>query len=1600
MKKRIVFLFLLMIVIFVPRIYAACEEGSYKVTYNANGGTGASSPTCVTHTLSSIKPTRSGYKFLGWTTSKNSTEVLYYPSGEIELTRNITLYAVWSKGYKITYDPVGGSVKSDTKTVYPKTIYGSLLTPTRKGFEFLGWFTQKSGGDQIVKTTMVTNTKPHTLYAHWKKIKYTINYELNGGTISEANKEYYYVTTSTFELNNPTKKGYRFLGWYTDSKYKNKIEYVYKGTTGNKTLYARWTPIKYSIYYYGNGNTSGSTEDQIGLKYNKTYVLNANGFKKKGYVFGGWNTKKDATGKSYVNKQEIKNLTASNGKIIKLFAIWKRKEYTITYVLNGGVNPEDAPTVYTLDDSFTLKTPTRDGYKFLGWYSDEDFTNRVTRIEEGTKGNKTFYAKWKFDAYRITYVLNGGVNPDDAISTYKIGDEFDLPLPTKKGYSFKGWYLDQNFTNRINSIGSTDTGNKTVYAKWEIINYNINYVLNGGVNPDGVKTTYTVNDNFNLINPTKDGNVFLGWYTDQEFENEITNITPGHIGDITLYAQWEAIVVYNITYNLDGGVNPDDAPATYIKSDEIILPTPTKIGYTFKGWYTESTFTNLVTTIPRKSSGDITFYAKWEIITYAITYNLNGGTNPSSAPTTYNVSETITLPTPTKTGYTFNGWYTESTFTNKVTNIESGTTGNKTYYAKWTINNYTITYNLDGGTNPSGAPTTYTVNAAVTLPTPAKTGYTFNGWYTESTFTNRVTSIAIGSTGNKTFYAKWTIINYNITYNLNGGTNPSSAPTTYTVNSAVTLPTPTKTGYTFNGWYTESTFTNRVTSIASGTTGNKTFYAKWTIINYNITYNLNGGTNPSSAPTTYNVSASLTLPTPTKTGYTFEGWYTESTFTNLVTTINAGTTGNKTYYAKWSLTYYTISYEVYSVINLNGAVRSYTINDEVTLPTNPARRGRRFDGWFKESTYINKVTTIPQGSTGDKTFHAKWYTYTYNITYNLNGGTNPSSAPTSYTVDSYPKLPTPTKTNQTFAGWYSDSALTNKVEKITWPTTGDQVLYAKWTSDEYLINYVLNGGANPSSAPTSYSSGNSVTLPTPTRKGYSFQGWYTESTFTNRVTSISASSTGNKTFYAKWKEIVYYINYEVDDGVLPSDSVFGFTVNDEVTLPIPTKTGYGFLGWYKESTFVNKITKIAKNTASDQTVYAKWQQGTVYNITYILNGGTNPIDVPTTYTQFDEVELPTPTKSGYGFAGWYTESSFTNRVTKLSLGTTGNKTLYAKWGTPTSYTITYNLNGGTNPSNAPTTYTQFMEVTLPTPTKTGYIFEGWYTESTFINRIITIAPGTTGNKTYYAKWIENTIERSYSYSFYNNTYDNKFTSLDDMRNTMYNILNEGKTEFTATCRYSTIQACFDDYSSLINNQTAMKSINDYVNPIHGYSRINSTRSTDGTTGTITIRVTYKYSSSYISAINNKLDQIISSENISSLSNADKIRTFHDYLINHTVYDLNAAADPTNSEYEASFTAYGALINGSAVCQGYADAMAIFFDRYRIPNLNVSSDYHTWNLVYINNTWLHLDATWDDPITSSGQQVLRTTYYLITTARLHELDTSSHEFNTQYYLEAN
>ncbi len=476
------------------------------------------------------------------------------------------------------------------------------------------------------------------------------------------------------------------------------------------------------------------------------------------------------------------------------------------------------------------------------------------------------------------------------------------PYPTQSGFTFEqqsnGQWIVKKGDNVVVSYWCEDSDMGNVSIDWETFH------KENGI-PEGAKA---------IANP---GYYFLHW--EDEERNIVSQdeyFVPQKQSGVYVEAVYEAIFAancYHVSFDANGGQGTamPEQQFFYNESQNLLKNSYEKFGYTFDGWNTEKDGTGIHyldmqegSRLTTKQNDNVVLYAQWIPNNYIIKYNLDGGTNNQSNPSTYQmISDTITLKNPTRKGYTFNGWYSDSAYETKVTQIPKGSTGNKTLYAKWTMNKYTIQYNLNGGTNNQSNPTSYNVIInTITLKNPTRKGYTFNGWYSDSAYKTKVTQIPKGSTENKTLYAKWTMNKYTIQYNLNGGTNNQSNPTSYNViTNTITLKNPTRKGYTFNGWYSDSAYKTKVTQISKGSTGNKTLYAKWTMNKYTIKYNLNGGTNKQSNPKSYNVTTNtITLKNPTRKGYTFNGWYSQSTYKTKVTQIAKGSTGNKTLYAKWT----------------------------------------------------------------------------------------------------------------------------------------------------------------------------------------------------------------------------------------------------------------------------------------------------------------------------------------------------------------------------------------------------------------------------------------------------------------------------------------------------------------------------------------------------------------------------------------------------------------------------------------------------------------------------------------------------------------------------
>ena len=434
----------------------------------------------------------------------------------------------------------------------------------------------------------------------------------------------------------------------------------------------------------------------------------------------------------------------------------------VTLDLGGGKlgnSSEDIQIIVKTGSEFTapasggLTRPDGDAGSFFMWLGSNGkfYAPGDSVPAEVTK----LTAQWTAPTYAVTLNTNGGTINNGNVTEYIYGVGATLPAAddmTYTGHTFKGWYDNEGLTgDPVTAIGGTEMGNKEYWAKWEINQYTITFDTAGGSAIAPITQDYGTAITA-PADPTREGYTFAGWDT------AIPATMPAH--NMTITAQW-TVNQYTITYDLDGGT-AEGNPDTYtVETDAFTLKNPTRPGYTFTGWSGTGLTgeDNLTVTIPKGSTGNRSYTAHWSLNTYSITYDLNGGT-VSGNPDFYTVeSAAITLNPPTRTGYTFIGWSgTDLSGSDNLTvTIPTGSIVNRSYTAHWSLNTYSITYDLDGGT-AFGNPDSYTVeSAAITLNEPTKAGYVFNGWSGTDLVgeDNLTVTIPAGSIGDRRYTAHW-----------------------------------------------------------------------------------------------------------------------------------------------------------------------------------------------------------------------------------------------------------------------------------------------------------------------------------------------------------------------------------------------------------------------------------------------------------------------------------------------------------------------------------------------------------------------------------------------------------------------------------------------------------------------------------------------------------------------------------------------------------------------------------------------------------------------------------------------------------------------------
>ncbi len=932
--------------------------------------------------------------------------------------------------------------------------------------------------------------------------------------------------------------------------------------------------VKVKVKYDYNGGTilKGEEVNEVLLQEPEQIKYGLVNAYKKYYEFTEWKM----YSKSYFPEKDASTFELS------VKASYTLAEYEISY-LNLYSDKVENPQKYTVETpTITLKNPTRTGYEFVSWIgTDINGSEALVVIPQGSYGERTYRAQWEPNQYVVTFVpdedctvlLPDGVEQFENPITITYDESYDLPSAFKRGYMYKGWTDGEKvYTKGVWKI-LADT---SIAPVWEIINYQLSYNLAEGALADGVRNpeTYTVvSEDILLNNPSRFGYSFSGWTSViTDGENVSTVETPraeyvianNSVGNIDFTAVWQGNP-HRINLHTNGGT-ADYSVVNVVFGSEYSIPDAFRTGYTFKGWFDNNSnqFGSGVWSI----DNDIDVYAKWTANQYNITFNPAGGTLSDRA-MSVTFDRNYSLPSPTRYGYTFTGW--------KNGDADVASSGvwklpnNVTLSAQWKGNPHRISLNNDGGTSSVSAVDVVFGNA-YTLPTPEKKGHTFDGWFDGSN-----TRYSLSGTWNKdenvSLKAKWKVNKYNATLDVNGGSIGTRAHSV-DYGTAYNFGAPTREGYTFDGWMLG---TERIAN--SGTWSwdkNIALKANWKANTYKASFNANGG---SVYPSTMNVTYDdeYRYPVPIKKGHSFEGWYNGSS--RLLDGVWKYDE-NLSFTARWQVNTYTADIDAHGGTVNDDSIRC-SYGSRYSLPTSVYRKGYTFEGWYN----VTEDENMSSGGTWEWDHNievrALWDANKYDITLDPNGGSVSKTRMSVIYGKSY-ELPEPEMTGYEFVGWYNGRTEFELDGK--WRYDDDVHLTAKWIVEEYEVDLDANGGT-VSRDHYEIEYRDSYSFPTPTRKGYEFVGWYHNST------QISLSGTWtitrSVTLKAKWEPIVYSINLDANGGSV-SKSVIRVEYGSSYSLPTPTRTGFEFEGWYIGSSRFSSDGKYDYD--QNITVQARWEE--------------------------------------------------------------------------------------------------------------------------------------------------------------------------------------------------------------------------------------------------------------------------------------------------------------------------------------------------------------------------------------------------------------------------
>lgn len=830
---------------------------------------------------------------------------------------NLVLNCVWiANGYNIEYDLNDNNSTFKASNPNPDKYYHDevleLLPPLRNGYVFEGWFYN----NEIITSTegLSKNIK---LTAKWTIAEYTLSL-VNPISDEIIRTIKFKITDSNTKIADYQSDLYFFYGWYKDRDFAEEFAfdtahqyYLPSGSFGDFSIYAK-VEVKYTILLDSRNNlantaiyfkdSDSSVELPVPVKFGSDFLS----WLGQG-IFNGTNFE-PVDNKITVDTSELKKIMAENNTQSASFvASYNYHTWNIAYNLYTDYQGQEV----IFEDSYytniqkELLVPERNGYVFLGWYANNNFTGSLYEHISPFSLDKdlTLFAKWQANVYSISvdYFFDDADKPYIP-KTYTADDQITLPFLSYPNYNFIGWFLDADYSiSQSRIIDKGTTGNLTLFAKWEAIEIQLNlFNINGAIYNGSL--SYTLEqDVVVLADASMQGYEFNGWYLDRNLTNKVESFKTSDYPEskpFTAYAKW-SLKTYSVTYVLnDNTLCPavNDNPDAVTIEDYVVLASPKRIGYNFIGWFYSSSLSGNAVEVLSTTANDLILYAKWEERIYNLSYENCSfeGVDISKLPSTFKVSKNgTTISNITRKYYNFDGWFVGET---KVTQV--GVASNELLCddliltAKWTPKDYTLSFSANGKSAKINYNVEDFVDEIYTIPTldslipdsfdeVVLMGRDFVGWYKGSNKDILYTEINLSELANISFTALTSYVTYNVVYHLpEGAVNVATNPLTFTIQSkTISVASPSLENKVFFGWFFDEDLSTSAGTLSSGKTNVATtnadihLYAKFVDI-HSINYELPSGvTLTSTAPKEYNVTKSVALSSPSASSYNFAGWW-------------------------------------------------------------------------------------------------------------------------------------------------------------------------------------------------------------------------------------------------------------------------------------------------------------------------------------------------------------------------------------------------------------------------------------------------------------------------------------------------------------------------------------------------------------------------------------------------------------------------------------------------------------------------------------------------------------------------------------------------------